>query len=295
MAESEIDAIRKLLTSQPRPVGWTERRARLDEVGSVWPVAGDITCASVDCDGVPGEWSIAPGSDASKVLLYFHGGGYCSGSIRSHRRMVTEAGRAMGMRTLAIDYRRAPEHPFPAQHQDALTAWHFLRRQGIAAGHIVAGGDSAGGNLTLSLIGRLRAANEALPACAWLASPWTDLTMSGATLATKDPVDPLIHTAYLEELALAYAPPPLDRSDPLISPLFADFTGFPPMLIQVGSAETLLSDATRLAEAAGIADVDVRLEIWPHMIHAWPLWNAHLEAGRRALAAAGEFVRPRIS
>jgi epsilon-lactone hydrolase len=291
MAESEIDAIRKLLTSKPRPVGWAERRERLDEVGSVWPVAGDIKCEAVDCDGVPGEWSIAPGSDASRVLLFFHGGGYCSGSIKSHRRMVTEAGRAMRIRTLAIDYRRAPEHPFPAQYEDALTAWRFLRRCGFAAGHIVVGGDSAGGNLSLSLINRLRAANEPLPGCAWLVSPWTDLTMSGDTLATKDAVDPLIHKAYLEELADAYAPPPIDRRDPLISPLFGDLRGFPPMLIQVGSAETLIADATRLAEAAGIADVKVRLEIWPHMIHAWPVWNAALEDGRRALAAAGEFVR----
>jgi epsilon-lactone hydrolase len=291
MAESEIDAIRKLLTSKPRPVGWAERRERLDEVGSVWPVADDIKCEAVDCDGVPGEWSIAPGSDTSRVLLFFHGGGYCSGSIKSHRRMATEAGRAMRIRTLAIDYRRAPEHPFPAQYEDALTAWRFLRRRGFAAGHIVVGGDSAGGNLSLSLINRMRAASEPLPGCAWLISPWTDLTMSGDTLATKDAVDPLIHKAYLEELADAYAPPPIDRRDPLISPLFGDLRGFPPMLIQVGSAETLIADATRLAEAAGIADVVVRLEIWPHMIHAWPVWNAALEDGRRALAAAGEFVR----
>jgi len=291
MAESEIDAIRKLLTSKPRPVGWSERRARLDEVGSTWPVAPDIRCESVDCDGVAGEWSIAPGSDVSKVLLFFHGGGYCSGSIKSHRRMVTEAGRAMGVRTLAIDYRRAPEHPYPAQHEDALAAWRFLRRQGIAAGHIVVGGDSAGGNLSLSLVYRLRTAKEQLPGCTWLVSPWTDLTMSGATLATKDAVDPLIHKAYLEELADAYAPPPIDRRDPLVSPLFGDLTGFPPVLIQVGSDETLMSDATRLAEAVGIADVAVRLEIWPHMIHAWPLWNAALEDGRLALAGASEFVR----
>ncbi|HKU07408.1 MAG TPA: alpha/beta hydrolase [Bradyrhizobium sp.] len=294
MAESEIEAIRKLLTSKPRPVGWSERRERLDEVGSVWPVASDITCESVDCDGVPGEWSIAPGSDAARVLLFFHGGGYCSGSIKSHRRMVTEAGRAAGMRTLAIDYRRAPEHPFPAQHEDALTAWRFLRRHGIAADHIAVGGDSAGGNLSLSLINRLRAANDPLPGCAWLVSPWTDLTMSGATLKTKDAVDPLIHMTYLEELAEAYLPQRMDRRDPLISPLFADLKGFPPILIQVGSAETLLSDATRLAHAAGIADVEVRLEIWPHMIHAWPVWNAALEDGRRALASAGEFVRARM-
>jgi monoterpene epsilon-lactone hydrolase len=294
MAEREIDAIRKLLGSKPRPVGWQERRQRLDEVGSTWPVAPDVQCEAIDCDGVAGEWSIVGGSEPSRVLLYFHGGGYCSGSILSHRRLVTEAGRAAGMRTLAIGYRLAPEHPYPAAHEDALAAWRFLRRQGLAASSIVVGGDSAGGNLTLGLINRLRAAEEELPACAWLLSPWTDLTMSGETLATKDAIDPLIHEAYLTELAEAYAPPPVDRRDPLISPLFADLAGFPPTLIQVGSAETLLADATRLALAAGVADVDVTLQVWPHMIHAWPVWNAHLEDGRRALAEAGRFIRTHL-
>ena len=249
----------------------------------------------VDVDGVPGEWSIVPGSDAARVLMFFHGGGYCSGSIVSHRRMVTEAGRAARMRTLAVRYRLAPEHPYPAAHEDAMTAWRFLRGQGrdlgIAARDIVVGGDSAGGNLTITLINRLRAAGEEQPACAWLASPWTDLTMSGASLETKAAVDPLIHKAYLEELADCYAPAPIDRKDPLISPLFADLTGFPPVLIQVGSAETLLDDSVRFARAAGLADVDVTLQVWPHMIHAWPMWNAKLADGRRALEQVGEFVR----
>ena len=234
-----------------------------------------------------GRW--LPAATPSRVLMFFHGGGYCSGSIVSHRRMVTEAGRAARMRTLAIGYRLAPEHPYPAAHQDALTAWRFLRRQGVPANRIVVGGDSAGGNLTVTLINGLRAAGEDLPACAWLVSPWTDLTMSGATLATKDAVDPLIHKGYLEELAEAYVPGTVDRKDPLISPLFADLHGFPPILIQVGSAETLLADASRFAAAAGAADVDVTLQIWPHMIHAWPLWNAALEDGRRALAQRRRF------
>ncbi|MDG4910050.1 alpha/beta hydrolase fold domain-containing protein [Mesorhizobium sp. WSM4898] len=287
----EINAIRALLASKPRPVGWDERRARLDEVGSSSPVAADIRCEAVTFNDLASEWSLAPGSDTDKVLLFFHGGGYCSGSITSHRRMVTEAGRAMRMRTLAVGYRRAPEHPFPAQHEDALAAWRFLAEQGIAPDRIVVGGDSAGGNLSLSLVGRLRAAGERLPGCLWLVSPWTDLSMSGTTLSAKDAIDPIIHRAYLEELAGAYVPHGVDRRDPLISPLFADLTGFPPMLIQVGSAESLLSDATRLAEAAGMADVEARLEIWPHMIHAWPVWNAQLSAGRRALLSAGSFAR----
>jgi epsilon-lactone hydrolase len=293
MAHSEIDAIRALLASKPRPIGWAQRRQRIEEVGSVWPVADDVVLTAVDCGGVPGEWSLAPGSDASRALLYFHGGGYCSGSILSHRQLVTEAGRAMKVRTLAVGYRLAPEHPYPAAHEDAMTAWRFLRGQGVAAADIVVGGDSAGGNLTIALINRLRAAKEALPSCAWLLSPWTDLTMSGTTLDTKDAVDPIIHRGYLGELADAYVPETIDRKDPLISPLFSDLRGFPPVLVQVGSAEGLLADATRLAAAAGAADVDVTLEIWPHMIHAWPMWNAKLDDGRRALARAGEFVRSR--
>jgi epsilon-lactone hydrolase len=291
MDHDEITAVRALLSAKPRPVGWAERRQRIDEVGSVWPVAGDVTLAAVDLDGMPGEWSIVPGSDPSRVIVFFHGGGYCSGSIRSHRRMVTEAGRAAGMRTLAVGYRLAPENRFPAALDDALTAWRFLRGQGIAAEHIAIGGDSAGGGLTVALINRLRDGEEQLPACAWLVSPWTDMTLSGATLASKDAVDPLIHKGYLDELADAYLPAGMNRKDPRVSPLYAELKGFPPTLIQVGSAETLLADATRFAAMAGAADVPVTLEIWPHMIHAWPLWNAQLEPGRRALASAGAFMR----
>jgi acetyl esterase/lipase len=291
MGHDEIDAIRTLLGSRPRPVGWPERRQRLDEVGSIWPVADDVTLDPVDIDGLASEWSIVGDSDPSRVLLFFHGGGYCSGSILSHRRMVTESGRAARLRTLAVNYRLAPEYPFPAACEDALKAWRFLRRQGFGAKKIAVGGDSAGGGLTLALLQNLRDAGEDLPGCAWLVSPWTDLTMSGSTLETKDSVDPIIHKTYLEELAEAYVPPGLDRKDPRISPLHAKLRGLPPMLIQVGSAETLLADSVRLAGAAGAADVAVTLEIWPHMIHAWPMWNAHLTAGRRALSHAGAFIR----
>ena len=288
---SEIQAIRDLLSSKPRPVGWAQRRARLDEVGAYWPVADDVELNPVDLDGVPGEWSMVPGTDPSRVLMFFHGGGYCSGSIRSHRRMATEAGRGAGVRTLAVGYRLAPEHPFPAARDDALTAWHWLRRQGIDAAHIAVGGDSAGANLSVALINQLRADSEELPACAWLVSPWTDLTMSGSTMTTKDAVDPLMHKGYLQELANAYVPAGMESNDPRISVLYADLHGLPPALIQVGSEEALLDDASRFATAAGAADVPVTLEIWPHMIHAWHLWNAHLDAGRRALARAAAFIR----
>src|SRR5579862_3393727 len=156
MNSDETAPIRALLSSKPRPVGWQERRARLDEVGSVFPVADDVTLTPFEIEGTPAEWSSVPGSDASRVLLFLHGGGYCSGSIRSHRRMVTEAGRAAGSRTLAISYRLAPEHPFPAAFEDAANAWRYLRAQGIAAEHIALGGDSAGGGLCLALGLKLR-------------------------------------------------------------------------------------------------------------------------------------------
>jgi monoterpene epsilon-lactone hydrolase len=148
MAQSEIDAVRALLRSKPRPVDWPARRKRLDEVGTVWPVADDVEFTAVDVNGMPCEYSIVPGSDSFRVLMFFHGGGYCSGSIQSHRRWVTEAGRAARMQTLAVAYRLAPEHAFPAAYDDALNAWRFLRNQGIDAAKIAIAGDSAGASLS---------------------------------------------------------------------------------------------------------------------------------------------------
>ncbi len=293
MSHSEIDAVCELLRSRPRPTGFAERRERLDAIGSTSPVATDIRLEATDANGVAAEWSLAPGSDPSRVLLFFHGGGYCSGSIVSHRGMVTEVGRSARVRTLAVAYRLAPEHPFPAALEDARAAYRFLLDHGIAAPRIVVGGDSAGGGLTLALMTSLRDAGERLPGCAWLVSPWVDLQMTGASLAEKANVDPLISKPYLEELASAYLAG-ADPANPLVSPLNADLAGLPPLLVQVGSAETLLDDAVRIAQRAGAADVRINLEIWPHMIHAWHLWAAQLEEGRRAIASAGAFIRARL-
>jgi epsilon-lactone hydrolase len=293
MSHSEIDAVRELLRSRPRPTGFAERRERLDAIGSTYPVATDIRLEATDANGVAAEWSLAPGSDPSRVLLFFHGGGYCSGSIVSHRGMVTEVGRSARVRTLAVAYRLAPEHPFPAALEDARAAYRFLLDHGIAAPRIVVGGDSAGGGLTLALMTSLRDAGERLPGCAWLVSPWVDLQMTGASLAEKANVDPLISKPYLEELASAYLAG-ADPASPLVSPLNADLAGLPPVLVQVGSAETLLDDAVRIAQRAGAADVRINLEIWPHMIHAWHLWATQLEEGRRAIASAGAFIRARL-
>jgi acetyl esterase/lipase len=287
---AEIAALRAILAAKPRPAGFPQRRQRIEEVGAHWPVAPDIALTPARIGPCAAEWSLAPGADPARVMLFLHGGGYCSGSLVSHRRLATEAGRAAGMRALALDYRLAPEHPFPAALEDARAAWDFLRAAGIAPGAMALAGDSAGGGLSLALAAQLRDAGEPGPGALWLLSPWTDLTVSGASIAAKDAEDPLCHRAYLEELGAAYRGG-TDARDPRVSPLFAAQARLPPTLIQVGSAETLLDDSVRLAGALGAAAVPVRLEIWPHMIHAFPLWNAGLDAGRRALANGGAWLR----
>lgn len=289
---AEIDDVRGLLTGRPRPVGWPARRARIEEVAAVDAPPADIVFTPATIGGVEAEWSAAPGVDASRVLLFLHGGGYCSGSILSHRTMASRAGAAAGMRALALQYRLAPEHPYPAALEDARAAFAALLAQGFSANDIAVGGDSAGGGLSLALMVAQRDAGLPLPGCAWLASPWVDLAMSGASMDAKDSVDPLIHRGYLEELSAAYRGS-VPSDDPRVSPLHADLRELPPVLVQVGSAETLLDDAVRIAGRLGGADVPVRLEVWPHMIHAWPLWSARLAEGRRALASAGAFLRAR--
>ena len=292
--DDDIDAIRRLLVSKPRPTTLAERRERLDEIGSAYGVAPDIVFKAARIDGVETEWSAAPGSDGTRVLVFFHGGGYCSGSIRSHRSMASEAGRAAGIRALAVGYRLAPEHPYPAALQDAMAVYDALLADGVPARHVAVGGDSAGGNLALALILRLREAGKPLPACGWLVSPWTDLAMTGATLASKASVDPIISKPYLQELADAFLAG-TDPKLPLVSPLYADLAGLPPLLVQVGSAETLLDDAIRIAARAAADDVRVTLEVWPRMIHAWHLWAARLASGRSALASAGAFMRAALA
>jgi acetyl esterase/lipase len=290
MSNPEIDAIRELLKSGPRPVGLAARRQRLDDLGGHYAMAPDIRAERIDADGVPAERTIAPGSDENRVLLFLHGGGYMSGSIDSHRHMVAEAGRQTGCRTLALGYRLAPEHPFPAALEDTVSAYKFLLASGVSPDRIALAGESAGGGLAVATLVTLRDAGVPLPACVWCSSPWVDLEMKGASIETKAGVDPLIQRGYLTELATAYLNG-ADPATPLISPIHADLRGLPPMLIQVGSSETLLDDAVRLAQVAGAAEVSVTLQIWPEMIHAFTLFYQQLAKGREALASVGGFVR----
>jgi len=290
MPDAEIGAIRRILEANPRPAGLGERRQRLDALGEQYPLPADVRVEAAAANGVSAEWTATPEADSEKVILYLHGGGYTTGSLKSHRHMVAQAGREARARTMALDYRLAPEHPFPAAVEDAVIGYRFLLSRGFSANRIAVAGDSAGGGLTVALLVSLRDAGLPLPACAWCISPWIDLEGTGASMTAKGTVDPMVQQAYLIELAAAYLGGANPRT-PLAAPLYADLKGLPPMLIQVGSAETLLDDAVRLAGAAGAADVRVRLEVWPDMIHVWQLFYQQVAAGRRALAEAGAFIR----
>lgn len=206
-----------------------------------------------------------------RVILYCHGGGYTSGGLGFSKVLASKLTRATGMDTLAFDYRLAPEHPCPAAVEDALTAWGHLESLGIAPGDIVLAGDSAGGNLALVLCLKLREAGRGLPGALLLMSPWTDMTASGESLRGRAGIDPVLTPEYMYAVREAYAGG-LDPSDCLLSPLFADFAGFPPALIQVGTHEILYSDAERLAERMLAAGADCRLEVWENMWHDFQMY-----------------------
>jgi monoterpene epsilon-lactone hydrolase len=262
----------------------------LDALGAQYPLPADVRIEAVRANGVSAEWNSTPGAEASRAMLYLHGGGYVAGSLLSHRSMVAEAGRAAGLRCLALDYRLAPEHPFPAAVEDAVAGYRYLLDQGLAPSRIAIGGDSAGGGLTAATLVALRDQDLPMPACGWLVSPWVDLESTGESMASKAASDPMVQKPYLLEIADLYLGDAKPRT-PLASPLHAALHGLPPLLIQVGAAETLLDDAVMFARHAGAEDVAVTLEIWPEMIHVWHLFHPQVEAGRKALAAAGDFVR----
>jgi len=290
MTNTEIDTVREMLASSPRPAGLNERRSRLDALGTRYSLPADLRVEAADANGVAAEWTTTPEAEPSRAVLFLHGGGYVSGSLDSHRHMIGQAGREAQTRTLSLAYRLAPEHPFPAALEDVIAGYHFLLSQGFDPKRVAVAGESAGGGLAIAMLVSLRDRGVPLPACTWCSSPWVDLEAIGGSMTAKASVDPLIQKSYLMELAMAYLKG-VDPRTPLASPLYADLRGLPPMLIQVGSAETLLDDAVRLAGVAGAADVRVRLEVWPDMIHAWHLFYPQLADGRRALAQVGAFIR----
>ena len=294
MSDREITALRAVISARPRSDDIAQRRRDIDARGKAYKLPADVSIEPVTANGVKAEWSSTPDADPSKAMLYLHGGGYVIGSLDSHRHLAAEAGRAARCRTLAIDYRLAPEHPFPAAVDDAVAAYRFLLASGVQPGGITIAGDSAGGGLVVAAMLAIRDAGLAQPACGWAISPWVDMEALGDSMASKAAIDPTVQKAGIRDMAAQYLNGANPRA-PLGAPIYADLRGLAPLLIQVGSAETLLDDAIRLAQVAGAADVAVDLQIWPEMIHVWHMYYPDLSAGRRAIASGGEFVRTMTS
>jgi epsilon-lactone hydrolase len=274
------------------PLTLAERRATFAPGGRLHPLPEDVLVTDVTAAGVPAHWLAAPGADSGRVLLFLHGGGFEFGSLRSDGELAARLGRASGMRVLFPEYRLAPEHRFPAAIDDVLAAWRWLRTgQGLGAGSMAVAGDSAGGGLAVALLVALRDAGEALPAAAVLMSPTVDLTSSGASMTERAGQDPISTPAMLRQFASDYLAG-ADPTTPLASPLFASLTGLPPLLVQVGTADLLLSDSERLASAAAKAGVDVTLEIGEGLPHVYPIMFGTPEAAE-ATAQTGKFLRTR--
>ncbi|HLK32906.1 MAG TPA: alpha/beta hydrolase, partial [Terriglobales bacterium] len=239
-------------------------------------------------DPVPGLWITTP-AGRSRSILYFHGGGYALGSAKAYAEMTSWIARAAQARVFVLDYRRAPEHRFPAALEDALLAYRWIASSGAGPSAISVMGDSAGGGLTLALLCSLRDRGAALPGCAACISPWVDLEMTGQSITSKASADPLLTREGLQKFADWYLGGQ-DARNPLVSPLHADLRGLPPLLIQVGTSEILLDDALRLAERARAAGVKVKLTQYEDMPHVWHVFASFLPEGRQAAKEIGEFV-----
>jgi acetyl esterase/lipase len=265
------------------------RRASLEFLTNLFETTQIYNRQSVDVDGVAAEWITIPGSLAKTTILYLHGGGYSGGSISTHRSLVAEISKAAQAKALVIEYRLAPEYCYPAPVEDALTAFHWLLSQGVPPEDIVVAGDSAGGGLALALLIALRDTGDQRPACAVCLSPWTDLTGSGESMFACAGKDLIIAPSAIKPAAELYLRG-ADPQSPLASPLYANLSDLPPILIQVGSDEVLLSDSTSFAERARRAELDITLEVWENMQHVWQFAARYLPEARQAIHRIGDFI-----
>jgi monoterpene epsilon-lactone hydrolase len=294
MASPQLQPILDLLKNRPiREPSIEETRAGFETLAQMFKVAPDIKREPANADGVPGEWITAPNSTDQTTFLYLHGGGYSIGSLNTHADMVSRIARASNARAFSVDYRLAPENPFPAAVEDATTTYRWLLKQGVRPETIVIAGDSAGGGLAGATLLALKKSGDPLPGAAVMLSPWTDLAATGETMKTRAEADPMIVVDPLNGMAKLYAGS-ASLTDPLVSPLYGDYSGLPPMLIQVGDCEVLLDDSRRYAERAKAAGVDVTIEVWDEMIHVFQVFAPMLPEGQQAIDKIGEWVKQHV-
>ncbi|AFY58371.1 esterase/lipase [Rivularia sp. PCC 7116] len=268
----------------------SEMRANF-EAGFSMPSHPTATVSEVNCNGVIADLISTPKAAKDKIILYLHGGGFMVGNRKTYRRLASDLSAASNAQVLLIEYRLAPEYPFPAALEDTLIAYNWLiKERGFNSNQIAVAGDSAGGNLALSLLISLRSNCESLPVATLLISPLTDMQRTGKTVQTKAEFDLMVSPQLLDTVVNLYLPDG-NFSNPIVSPIFADLSGLPPMLIHVGSQEVLLDDSLRLARQAALSNVSVELKVWKDMIHCLHLFAPILTEGSEAIAQAGDFLK----
>ena len=257
-------------------------RKETEEAGNKIPLPKNTKFKRVSVGNIDAEWITCGEVETDKIFMFIHGGGYYRGSIAATRATVARISAEAKVRCLSIEYRLAPEHPFPAAIDDTFTAYNWLLKEGLNPKNIIVSGQSAGGGLCLALLLKLKEKNFFQPRGAVALSPWTDLTQSGKTMKINADIDPVISKTYLDRMANLYLAKTSNMS-PLASPLYGELSGLPPLLVQVGSAETMLDDSRRFVEKAKIAKVDVQIEVWKDMFHGWH-GSAHiLKDGEKAI------------
>lgn len=293
-----IEAVRQQIVeraaeSAGKVLSWAERRAGLELATAANPIMAGVTVSDRPLGGVPTDLIEPADVAAGRAILYLHGGGFTTGSPRTHRALAARLACGADARVYAVDYRLAPEHPFPAGLDDVEAAWHALIKSGVAPSQIVVAGDSAGGGLALALGLRLAAKGMAQPAGILALSPWADMLQSATSYQTRASADPILTKPGLDMLSQVYLAD-ADPRHPHASPVYGDFTGVCPILVQVGADEVLLGDALGIAEAAGRAGVAVRLEIWPQMIHVFHAFADRVAQSRQAIRVASDWIDRRL-
>ena len=296
MSAVELEKINQMLMANRADPNATveESRRATEAAGAAFPVPAGVVPGEGAVGGVPGLWLDAPVASDQRVVLYMHGGAYVIGSARSFARLAAEVAIAAGVCCFSLDYRLAPEHPFPAAVDDAMAAYNGLLQRGFQPAQVAFAGDSAGGGLTIATLLACRDHGLAMPACAVVLSPWLDLTLTGDSMQRCVDSDLVLTAPRLAARAKLYLGSTSNRH-PLASPLFGDLTGLPPLLMHASSAELLCDDAVRFAARAAAAGVRVTLDIWPGMPHDWHRFTPMLSEAREGVAAAGRFLAAQLA